>query len=218
MEAVIFDMDGVLVDSELQWRRVESSFLQKLVPTWSEQDQNGIIGMSIHDVYSNLQKKYGISLSKEEYIDQYKELSEKVYGEWSNLLPGALELLTSVLDARIPCALASSSPRSWIEIVLKRFALSKYFREVVSGDDVVGKGKPSPEIFLLTAKKLGLKPAKIVVIEDSEKGVRAALSAEMSCVGLRNGFNDEQDISSANLVVTSLSDLSIERLKVLSRS
>lgn len=202
--AVIFDMDGVIVDSELHWKSTEGFFLQSLIPGWTSADQDQIIGLSVHDLYRLLTTQYGVTLSKEQFLVMYQGMADEIYGQKASLLPGFCDLLTSLKAQGIPLALASSSPMSWINIVLDRFGLRSSFDVVVSADQLEeGRGKPSPAIYLLTVERLGVPPQRCVVIEDSMNGALSAKRAGMFCIGLRNGFNEEQDLSSADVVVDS---------------
>src|SRR5207237_6272674 len=111
-------------------------------------------------------------------------------------------------------SLASSSPMNWIDIVLDRFHFRSSFAVVVSAEDLPGEGKPSPAIYLLTAQRLGVKPEKCVVIEDSKNGVLSAKSAGMYCIGFRNGFNQEQDLSQADIIVHGFNQLDWQKLQL----
>lgn len=211
MQAFIFDMDGVIVDSELHWHSVEGFFLRSLIPTWSSEDQGRIIGLSVHDAYRLLTQEYGVRHTKEEFLDFYMPMAREIYGSKVALLPGFTQLLAELGRREIPVALASSSPRPWIEIMLDRFGLNAQFKVVVSADEMAdGQGKPLPAIYLLTAEKLGVEPSGCVVMEDSRNGVLSASNAGMYCIGFRNGFNDEQDISSANVIVHSYAEISLD--------
>lgn len=199
--AVIFDMDGVIVDSELHWKSTEGFFLRSLIPNWTAADQDKIIGLSVHDLYRLLVGGYGVEQSKEQFLVMYQGMADEIYGQKVSLLPGFLELLAWLREQEVPLALASSSPMSWINIVLDRFELRSAFPVVVSADELdEGRGKPAPAIYLLTAQRLGVQPSKCVVIEDSANGALSAKRAGMFCIGLRNGFNDEQDLSAADVV------------------
>jgi len=204
--ALIFDFDGVLVDSEVHWRSVEHDFLSGLVPGWSDSDQEAILGMSAYDVHGLLVEKYGVTLSRSEYVGYYRNLSRTIYGERSALLPGARELIVALSEAHIPLAIATSSPRDWLNIALERFALAPYFRALASSDDVQGVGKPAPDVYLHAAKQLSISPRRCIAIEDTKKGIASAKSAGMVCVALRNGFNHSQDLSQADRVIESLHD------------
>ena len=220
MKTFIFDMDGVIVDSELHWKSLEGYFLQSLIPAWTAADQDRIIGLSVHDLYRLLTTDYGLQHNKEEFLDLYHEMAREIYAEKASLIPGFLDVLSWLCEKRVRIALASSSPRPWIEMVLDKFDLHEAFEVVVSADELQGEGKPSPAIYLLTARRLGVRPEQCVVIEDSEKGVLSSKSAGMFCIGFRNGFNDEQDLSAADLLITGffeLDDPTLTRLLALNQ-
>ncbi len=208
MQAVIFDMDGVIVDSERHWKSVEGHFLQSIVPGWTAADQGKIIGLSVHDLYRMLVDDYGLRHSEEDFLTLYHEMARDIYGEKAAVLEGFEEALSLLLGTDVKVALASSSPMSWIDIVLDRFDLRDAFDVVVSADELQGEGKPSPAIYLLTARRLGVQPEKCIVIEDSKNGALSARAAGMFCVGIRNGFNDEQDLSAADMIISSFDELS----------
>ena len=210
-QAVIFDMDGVIVDSELHWKSLEGYFLQALIPGWTMQDQGKIIGLSLDNLYTMLADEYGLKKPRESFLAQYHAMAAQIYREKAALLPGFRETLDRLISLKMPLALASSSPRSWIELVLDKFDLRSAFRVVVSAEEVGGQGKPAPDIYLHTARKLNVQPADCVVIEDSKNGALSARNAGMFCIGLRNGFNEEQDLSAAHVVVDGYAGLQFER-------
>ena len=210
-KTLIFDMDGVIVDSELHWKSLEGYFLQSLVPGWTMQDQGKIIGMSLENLYTMLRDEYGMTETEQVFFEQYHAMAEQIYRKKAGLIPGFRETLDRLLALEVPLALASSSPRNWIEIVLDRFDLRPAFRVVVSAGEVGGKGKPAPDIYLYTAEKLSVRPTDCVVIEDSKNGALSARNAGMFCIGFRNGFNEEQDLSAANVIVEGYSRLEVER-------
>jgi HAD superfamily hydrolase (TIGR01509 family) len=201
IQALIFDMDGVIVDSELHWKSLEGYFLRTLIPGWTAADQGRIIGLSLDSLYDLLSMEYGLRGDKEEFLKEYHAIAEGIYTTKVSLTPGFLKLLALLHEKEVPVALASSSPRSWIKLVLDRFDLAADFKVVVSAQEVGGEGKPSPAIYLYTAHKLGVEPGGCVVIEDSRNGVLSARNAGMYCIGFRNGFNDEQDLSAADMVI-----------------
>ncbi len=213
MDAVIFDMDGVIVDSEIHWKTTEGFFLQSLAPAWNVNDQDKIIGLAVHDVYKMLVDTYQLQKTKAEFLELYLEMANKIYGQKVSLIKGFTELLARLHKNNIPVALASSSPRTWIDIVLQRFHLRESFKVVVSADELNGDGKPSPAIYLLTARQLGIRPERCIAIEDSKNGVLSAKNAGMFCIGFRNGFNDEQDLSRADKVIYGFDEVDWEMLK-----
>jgi HAD superfamily hydrolase (TIGR01509 family) len=205
-------MDGVIVDSELHWKSLEGYFLQSLVQGWSAEAQSKIIGLSLEALYTMLVDEYKLDKPKAEFFALYNEMAREIYEHRASLLPGFSELLGELQESKVALALASSSPMAWINMVLDRFDLRGKFSIVVSADELGGEGKPSPAIYLLTAQWLGVAPERCAVIEDSKNGVISAKRAGMYCVGLENGFNEEQDLSAADVLVQGFSTLPVSLL------
>lgn len=122
--------------------------------------------------------------------------------------------MLDVYNEKYLLALASSNNRKIVDSIMDRFDLSKYIKVSISGEDVL-KGKPNPEIFLKAAKKLDVKPSNCVVIEDAFAGVQAAKAAGMKCIGYKNLNSGKQDLSDADLIVESFSELSLDCIKKL---
>lgn len=215
MDAVIFDMDGVIVDSEIHWKTTEGYFLQSLIPTWSINDQEKILGLGVLDLYTLLAGTYQLQKTKEQFLELYQEMANEIYGQKVSLIEGFTELLSLLHANHVPVGLASSSPGTWIKIMLERFKLRASFQAVVSADELEGEGKPSPAIYLLTAKRLGVNPTRCIAIEDSKNGVLSAKNAGMFCIGFRNGFNYEQDLSRADMIIHHFAELDWEMLQRL---
>ena len=215
IDTVIFDIDGVIVDSEHHWKDVEFNFIKSLIPSWDEDKHNKIMGLNISDQHKLLKEEFGLKKIESELADFYNKQANEIYGVRVSLLPGFLDLLTDLKNKKFKTAIASSSPASWISIVLTRFSLSRFFDTAFSVEEVKCKGKPYPDIYIHTAKQLGKKPEQCIVIEDSMNGVTSAKSAGMKCIGLRNGFNDNQDLSKADLMIKNFSELSSDRIKNL---
>lgn len=209
MDAIIFDMDGVIVDSERHWQELEAELLPSLVPTWQPSDLRKILGMSMDDIYRFLVEEHHFSQPKQQFLALYQQLEIDIYEHRAALIEGVAEAFVTLRDAGLPLAIASSGGKQRIARVLKRFGLQETFQEVVSADDVAGIGKPAPDIYLLTAQRLGVFPRQCLAIEDSRNGVHSAKDAGMVCIGLRNGFNEEQDLSQADLIVRQFADLTL---------
>jgi HAD superfamily hydrolase (TIGR01509 family) len=207
VKAVIFDMDGVIVDSERQWKLCEGDLFRKLVPTWTDADHQKIVGMGVVELYHWLFDEYGIKETKENFLAQCQVLAEEIYGTRVTRTEGITEFMDFLRKSRIKVGLASSSPRQWVNIVLERFMLADQFAAVSSGDETPGKTKPEPDLYLLCAERLGFLPGDCVAIEDSYPGVTAAKAAGMRCAAFRNGHNDEQDLSGADYEFTSFEEL-----------
>lgn len=209
MKAVVFDMDGVMIDSERQWQLCEEELFQRHVPTWSQADHHKIVGLGVEDLYHYLVRDYGITSTKDHFLKDCHDIAEVVYKERVELTPGLLDLLDELQRRRLPIGLASSSPKVWILSVLERFSIHARFNAIASADDVPkGKTKPEPDIYLKALAQLGLGPEGVLAVEDSSLGVRAAKAAGLTCCAFRNGHNDAQDLSSADFEVRSLSELS----------
>lgn len=206
-KTVIFDMDGVIVDSELHWEKLEPQYLSSTIPDWNSTTYDQLTGLNLSDVYSFLFTNYDEVPNQVEFRAAYEAMADIIYGELISLLPDVKVVIESLHTNGVTLGIASSSPRRWIDIVLKRFGLQTYFSSVLSSSDIGGKGKPSPDIYLASAKALKTDIEDCIVIEDSRNGVLAAKSAGMYCYGLRNGFNTSQDLSEADEVITGFASL-----------
>jgi len=206
-------MDGVIVDSEVHWKDPQARFIQTLVGELTIEDERRFIGMSIPDIYNILYDKYKLNLSLKQFMEEYDKIAYIIYNKKVSMVPKCLELIKTLKSKNFQLGLASSSPKNWIDIVLKRFELAVYFDVITSGDEVK-KSKPHPEIFLKTADKMKMNPEKCVVIEDSRNGVIAAISSGMKVIGLKTKEYD-QDLSYANIVIDNLEKISLDKIKGL---
>lgn len=207
IEAVIFDMDGVIVDSEPLHMKVVLDVLAGLGAPAVAADILPFIGVANRQMWAELRQRFGIRMTAEEIItaQQVKTL-EAIRSKQDILSPGLLPLLELIEEHNLPRAIASSSDRAVIDVVVETYGLTEAFPLRISGEDVQNS-KPAPDIFLLAARKLGIAPENCLVIEDSHHGVQAALSAGMQVVGYRNSGSGNQDISAAHTVVDCLVDL-----------
>jgi len=206
-KAIIFDMDGVLVDSEHWWQIWEKKFLSKTLSAWDNQHQKEIIGRSLKDIHGILQNKYGLTMSWLEFKQGYNRAAKMIYQKQCNLMPWVREVLDFLANTSIKLALTSSSFRSWIDMALKRFKLFDYFDAIVSAQDVGSHGKPAPDIYLYTAQKLQIDPAYCIVVEDSKNGILSAKAAGMVAIGYQTPDNMEQNLRQADIIINNLKDL-----------
>lgn len=209
IDTIIFDMDGVLVDSEKHWAIAETAFLATRIAAPHDEYHSDIVGMSISEIYDHLKSRYNIEMEKMEFLDAYDDMAVDIYNKSSNLLPNVMDFLVLLRNEDYTLALASSSPRFWVSMAVERFELEPFFKVTISASDIKCKGKPAPDIYLYTAKQLAKKPRNCLAIEDSRNGVVSAKRAGMKCIGLRNGFNEEQDLSRADLVVDNFQQLTL---------
>ncbi len=213
-KAVLFDMDGVIVNSEDFWVELEEETIFPEVGVENVGDGE-ITGMSFREIYDYLDEEYGTDVTKAEFVALYNEIAKDLYGEHVSLMDGFHDLLAELRAEGIDVALVSSSPHHWIDIVLERFDLE--FEEVVSADDIDAPGKPEPAIYEYAAGLLDYRPDECVAVEDSENGVKSAVRAGTYCIGFPNGAK-EIDLSMADVVVSSPAELHEELLTRPARS
>lgn len=198
VDAAIFDMDGVIVDSERYWVQEQRTILATAVPD-ADVAPGDLRGMNVMDQYDYLADRFDVAVSKEEYFDLYDEKAAAVYTDKAALMEGFTDLLATIRDRGVKTAIASSSFRHWIRLMLDRFDLAEHFEVVVSAEDIDGRSKPAPDIYLHAAHELGVAPERCVVVEDSGHGIEAANAAAMYCIGYN--VDEEQDLSHADVVV-----------------
>ncbi|CUU47231.1 HAD family hydrolase [Clostridium beijerinckii] len=212
MKAFIFDMDGVIIDSEPIHFEVDMQTIRELGCNISEKELEKYVGSTNEYMYTDIKEKYNIKKSLQEIIDYKVELTKmKIIESHLEPIDGIKELLIELKNRNIPAAIASSSPKDLIDIVVSKFKLQEYFKYIISGEEVE-RGKPSPDIYIETSKKLGISPKKCVVIEDSRNGVFAAKDAKMNCIGFKNINSGNQDLSKADIIVKSIRDIDLSNI------
>lgn len=199
MTGVLFDMDGVVVDSQRRWARFEREELLPSVTGGRPADPGAFAGMHVDEVYDHLSATVGTTVDRETFLDRYDRHATTLYGEEARLMPGFRGLRRSLRDGGVAVALVSSSPRRWIDLVLERFDLA--FDAVVNGDDVDGASKPDPAIYRLATDRLGIRPGDGVAVEDTAHGVSAASGAGLAVIGY-DAAGSGQDLAAADAVVT----------------
>jgi HAD superfamily hydrolase (TIGR01509 family) len=216
LKAVIFDMDGVIVDSEPIYHEVEMQLFHELGMDVSDELRYSYVGTKIDDMWSELKKKYLLKQTVEDLIKLEAERYRKYIASPDILkpIPGVIELLKELFGRNISIALASSSFLKDIETILGLLDIREYFSVVVGGDEVK-RGKPYPDIFECAVKKLDVSPAGCIVIEDSSHGINAAKAAGIKCIGYKNKSSGNQDLSSADLIIESIEDIDYETLRQL---
>ena len=213
LKAVIFDMDGVIIDSEPFHLKVNREIFRELNIKFSEKDYSAYIGVSNDEMWSDIKEKNNLSQSVA-YLKQLQIKKDMDYLQKMDDKPidGIMELLNELKYGNIPTALASSSSVKYIGMVLDSFNISDFFSVIVSGENMK-RGKPAPDIFLHTASLLKVAPGSCVVIEDSRNGVIAAKAAGMRCVGFQNPNSVNQDISASDIIVGSIKELNLQSIK-----
>jgi HAD superfamily hydrolase (TIGR01509 family) len=205
--AVIFDLDGVLIDSETAWNDARSEVVLESGGSWRDDAQRAMMGMSSVEWSRYMHEELGVPMSAEAISAEVVKRLERLYRERLPLLPGAREAVSS-LAARWPLAIASSANRSIIALVLELAALSDCFQATVSSEEVA-HGKPSPDVYLEVARRISCEPASCAAVEDSANGLRAAAAAGMAVIAIPNrDFRpDAAALASADVVLESIESL-----------
>ena len=205
-KAVLFDMDGVIVNSERYWVELEEEEIYPAVVEGSVATEE-TTGMNFREIYDYLDDRYETTASKEEFVGRYEEAAREIYGEQVEPMDGLRELAADLRDSGREVALVSSSPHDWINRALDRFDLRESFDEVISAEEIDGASKPEPDVYEYAAERVGVAPEECVAVEDSTNGVRAAKAAGMLAVGYRNQSDAELDLSEADAVAESAEEL-----------
>ncbi|MCB2410518.1 HAD family hydrolase [Hymenobacter lucidus] len=216
IRTVIFDMDGVLVDTEPLHHDAFFRHFAELGIAMTREEYATFLGSSTRNVYQQLKAQFGLREEVETLIHRKRELFGTSFDASTelDLLPGARPLIEDLHRAGVPLQLASSASKETIARVFTRFELYPYFDNLVSGEDFP-QSKPNPAIFLHAAQLAGIPPHECLVIEDSANGVTAAKAAGMYCVGYSSEHSEGQDLHHADQVVSHLSQLSAAQILAL---
>jgi len=216
-KAFIFDMDGVLIDSEIIWEHYESHF-------WTEwlgkekyfKIKNQMFGNSMSSNYQ-LALQQGLKISKKEYLDTYDEYAKIVYSE-AQITPDIAKLIKNLVRLKFQLGLVSSSRLSWINIVLEKLKLRNKFKAVISLVDKQGmRPKPFPDGYVESMRILGSLPATTVILEDSNSGIKAAKTSGALTVCLKENLPRNYKPEGADLYIESIAEL-VDWLEGLSQS
>jgi len=207
IEAVVFDLDGVLIDSEPVWEQVRRGLVAERGGHWAADAQHRLMGMSTPEWARYLSEDLGVGLPPDQVAALVIDRMAASYREHIPLLPGAADAVRR-LAARWPLGLASSAPAVLIETVLATAGLRSYFRVTMSTEQVA-RGKPAPDIYLAVAARLGVAPASCAAIEDSSNGLRSAAAAGLRVIAIpRPQYPPDPDaLAATSLVLPALADL-----------
>ena len=214
-KAVIFDMDGLMLDTKLTWRQAEIDLLKDLEKKYDIEIAKKYQGMRVSGVVEVMIREYHLPISQK---DGEKLLTDKLVQSYDNpslkLLPGCEKLVKNLSKSKqFKLAIASSSPKLVIETMTNHFNLLQYFDLLVSAEEVKS-GKPAPDVYLKTANELGIEPGNCVVLEDAPNGAMAGKRANMKVIAVVNKifFKADNFKDVADLIVSSLEELDTERL------
>ena len=210
IEAVVFDLDGVIIDTEEVWEEVRRGYVVEHGREFLPDSQTRMMGMSTGEWSRHLSEDVGVPRSPEQVAaDVLGRMAER-YRAALPLIPGSVEAVRR-LAAAFPLALASSSARVLIDQVLETAGLTDAFRATLSTEEVP-RGKPAPDVYLAAVERLGLKPEVCAAVEDSSNGLRAAGAAGLAVIAVPHGVYPpaEDALALASLVIHDLGELTVE--------
>ncbi|SDY39597.1 haloacid dehalogenase superfamily, subfamily IA, variant 3 with third motif having DD or ED/haloacid dehalogenase superfamily, subfamily IA, variant 1 with third motif having Dx(3-4)D or Dx(3-4)E [Micromonospora pattaloongensis] len=208
--AVVFDLDGVLIDTEPVWEEVRRAYVAETGGTWLPEAQRRLMGMSTAEWSRYLGADLGVGRDPERVATEVIERMAGRYEQRLPLVPGAVDAVRR-LAARFPLGLASSSPRRLIDRVLVVAGLADAFTVTLSTEQVAA-GKPSPDVYLAAAERLGVPPSECAAVEDSSNGLRAAAAAGMAVIAMPHAaYPPAPDaLALADLVIATPEELTTE--------
>ncbi|MGA9591256.1 MAG: HAD family phosphatase [Salegentibacter sp.] len=207
-EIIIFDMDGVLVDSEPLHKELEQQLFKELDLQITPAYYNQLVGTSPRQMWERITSDFELQIPVDELLQREKELKLSEIRKLSlQLNKGVEALLKDLKKNEFRLSVGSSSPKKIIELFLEKTGIAHLFDHAVSSEEVT-HGKPAPDIFLRIASLYEIAPEGLVVVEDSRNGVVAAKAAGMRCIGYVNANSGEQDLSQADLLVERFEELS----------
>ncbi len=187
-EAVIFDLDGTLVDSMWIWRQIDIEYLARFNKEMPENLQNSIEGMSFYETAVYFKNTFNIPDSLETIMNNWNEMAREKYETVVPLKECAQAFLQKLSDLGIKMGIATSNSRILTESLLKARGIDKYFSAIVTGSEVT-KGKPEPEVYLMAADKLCVSPSRCLVFEDLPFGVMAGKRAGMKTCAVEDIYS-----------------------------
>jgi HAD superfamily hydrolase (TIGR01509 family) len=216
IKAVIFDMDGLIADTE----SIESKALEKILREYGKTphyQKNGLIhriGLAGNETWIDIKNKYGITEDIDVLRTRKREIFETLIKEGFQSFDGLYELLDELKKNNFKLAVASNRFINHIYLILEELNIKEYFDTII-GPSETRKHKPHPDIYLETAKQLTIKPQECLALEDTEHGIQSAHSAGMKVIAIPNKFTKDNDFSKANMVVKSLQSVTMELINSL---
>jgi HAD superfamily hydrolase (TIGR01509 family) len=210
IEAIVFDLDGLLIESEEVWDAVREAYVRERGGRYDDEIQRAMMGMSSTEWSRYLHETAGIPDEPDEINAEVVRRMLAAYRHHLPLVPGAVEAVRR-LAARFPVGLASSSNRELIDTVLEVAELEPYFTATVSSEEVA-RGKPAPDVYLEAARRLGVAPERCAAVEDSHGGIRSATNAGMRVVAIPNPSYppDDEALALADVTIGSLDELTVD--------
>lgn len=216
LAAVVFDFDGVILDSETPEFEAHRLIYDRCGLALSPEEWCDQIGTWVEGHggrwFARLCEMSDRALDRETFEAERTRLFQQLLSK--EPMRGIVELLDALADARVPLAIASTAPARWVVAAAGRLGLGHRFQTIVTADDVERR-KPAPDVYLEAARRLGADPVQVVAIEDSAPGVTAARAAGMKAVAIPHWLTERHDLSAADLRVAHAGELTVERLEAL---
>jgi HAD superfamily hydrolase (TIGR01509 family) len=208
IRAVIFDMDGVLLDSEAAWDEAREAYARESGGSWSDSAQRDMMGMSSTEWSRYMHEELGVPAEPEQISSDVVERMVAAYHEKLPLIDGAVAAVERTFERYGALGLASSANRPLIDLALRESCLERYFAATVSSEEVE-RGKPAPDVYLEAARRLGADPAETAAVEDSHNGILSAHNAGMYVIAIPNAAfpPDDEALAKADRVIDSIEDL-----------
>ena len=210
IHAVVFDLDGVIVDSEQVWDDVRVQLVRDAGLPFPPEATRAMMGMSSPEWSRYLVEQLGLPGTPEQANDAVVGRMIERYAEGPPFIPGALDAVRRIGE-RWPLAIASSSNRELIDLVLDAAKLHSLVRVAVSSEEV-GRGKPAPDVYLETTRRLGVEPARVAAVEDSHNGIRSAKAAGLRVIAIPNTHfpPDAESLALADVELDTIDELTPE--------
>lgn len=205
---VIFDMDGLLVDSEVIWHEIEDQFFADRGHAYGPDDRQMVVGMRVDEFLLTMKNHFGLTEEVQELVKDLNGRMCATLPERVQPRPGAVRLIQYLQENSVPIAVASNSSRQIIDVTMTAMDWLETFTVRCTGDDEI-KGKPSPDVYLTAARKLGVDPTKCLGLEDSYRGAQAVVAAGMTCGAVPDLSHTSRDVfaSITSYIFDSLDDV-----------
>lgn len=209
MDAIIFDMGGVIVDSEPIWIASKHKMLKEQGVDVPISYHYQFFGTTLNDMWIRMKEEFDLPLSVAQCIERGEKIRHEMMDkEAIKSIPGVIDLIIRLSESGVPLAIASSSSKKNINQVVDTFNIKSYFKVIVSGEDCV-HSKPFPDVFLKAASELDVDPQRCLVIEDASNGVKAAKAAKMTCIGFQNPNFSIQNLEESDYIISNFDDLTL---------
>jgi len=205
IRAVVFDMDGLMFNTEDVYTLTGTELLRRRGLLFTEELKDALMGLPPEPCFNTIIRWHGLSEDWTTLASESDNIYVGLLTEHLAVMPGLMELLSALERAEIPKAIATSSSRKLTDVCLEPFGLTDRFQFILTSEDIT-LGKPNPEIYLLAASRFGIRPSEMLVLEDSHNGCRAAAAAGAFAVAVPGSHSRRHDFSTARLVIESLAD------------